>query len=205
MRKDFYVGTLLVLTSACLFYTGISPYNRLTWFMEVLPVIIALPVLILTYRKYPLTHLLYFLIFLHCLILVTGGNYTYSKVPLGFWLQDLFHFTRNHYDRIGHFAQGFVPAIIAREILLRGKFVNGGKMLAFIVVCICLAVSAAYELIEWLAAVMLGQGADAFLGTQGDNWDTQWDMFMALCGAAAALITLSRLHDGQIAKLKSRV
>ncbi|HOO41630.1 MAG TPA: DUF2238 domain-containing protein, partial [Syntrophales bacterium] len=151
------------------------------------------------------THLLYFLIFLHCLILVTGGNYTYSKVPLGFWLQDLFHFTRNHYDRIGHFAQGFVPAIIAREILLRGKFVNGGKMLAFIVVCICLAVSAAYELIEWLAAVMLGQGADAFLGTQGDNWDTQWDMFMALCGAAAALITLSRLHDGQIAKLKSRV
>jgi len=204
MEKNLYRGTLLFFITACLLYTGLSPYDRLTWFMEVLPVILALPVLILTRRKYPLTNLLYFLIFVHCLIPITGGKYTYAKVPLGFWLQDLFHFTRNHYDRIGHFAQGFVPAILAREILLQGQFINGKKMLAFIVICICLAVSAAYELIEWLAAVILGQGADAFLGTQGDNWDTQWDMFMALCGATAALVTLSRLHDEQIVKLKSR-
>jgi len=204
MKKNLYLGTLLLSITACLLYTGLSPYDHLTWFMEVLPVILALPVLILTYRKYPLTNLLYFLIFIHCLILITGGKYTYAKVPLGFWLQDLFHFTRNHYDRIGHFAQGFVPAILAREILLQGKFINGRKMLAFIVICICLAVSAAYELIEWLAAVILGQGADAFLGTQGDSWDTQWDMFMALSGATVSLLCLSRLHDRQIDKLKGR-
>ena len=204
MIKDVYGAMLLILVTACLFYTGFSPYDRLTWLMEVLPVILALPVLILTYRKYPLTNLLYFLIFIHCLILMTGGKYTYAKVPLGFWLQDLFHFTRNHYDRIGHFAQGFVPAIIAREILLRGKFINGRKMLAFIAVCICLSISAFYELIEWWAAVILGQASDAFLGTQGDDWDTQWDMFMALCGATLALLTLSRLHDRQIEKMKNR-
>lgn len=201
MTKDIYPGTLLCLVIVYLLYTGVQPYDRLTWLMEVLPVIIALPVLILTYKKFPLTHLLYFLIFVHCLILITGGQYTYARVPLGFWLQDWFDFTRNNYDRIGHFAQGFVPALAAREILIQGNFVNGRKMLAFIVVCICLAISASYELIEWWSAVILGQGADAFLGTQGDPWDTQWDMFMALFGAVVALITLSWVHDRQIAKL----
>jgi putative membrane protein len=204
MKKDLYAGALLFLVLAYLLHTGVNPYDRQTWLMEVFPVILALPVLILTYRKYPLTNLLYFLIFIHCLVLITGGKYTYAKVPLGFWLQDIFHFTRNHYDRIGHFAQGFVPAMVAREILLRGKFINGRWMLAFIVVCICLAISASYELIEWLAAVILGQGADAFLGTQGDNWDTQWDMFMALVGAIVALITLSWVHDKQIQGLNDQ-
>jgi putative membrane protein len=201
MNKDLYPGTLLCLAIIYLLYTAVNPYDRLTWLMEVLPVIIVLPVLILTYKKFPLTHLLYFLIFVHCLILITGGQYTYARVPLGFWLQDWFDFTRNHYDRIGHFAQGFVPAMVAREILIRGDFVNGRKMLAFIVLCICLAISASYELIEWLAAIIMGADADAFLGTQGDNWDTQWDMFMALVGAILALIILSQVHDRQIAEL----
>jgi len=132
---------------------------------------------------------------------MTGGQHTYARVPLGFWLQDWLDLTRNHYDRIGHLAQGFVPAMVAREILIRGKFVNGRKMLALIVVCVCLAISAFYELIEWWSAVIMGQGADAFLGTQGDPWDTQWDMFLALVGAVTALITLSSFHDRQIEKL----
>jgi putative membrane protein len=202
MTKDLYPGTLFGLVIVYLLYTVVHPYDRLTWWMEVFPVMIALPVLLLTYRKYPLTDLLYLLIFIHCLILITGGKYTYARVPLGFWLQEWFDFTRNNYDRIGHFAQGFVPAMVAREILIRGQFVNGRKMLAFIVVCICLAISAAYELIEWLSALILGQGADEFLGTQGDNWDTQWDMFMALVGAITALLTLSGFHDRQIGQLK---
>lgn len=202
MKKDLYPGVLLGLVIVYLLHTGIHPYDRLTWVMEVLPVIIAVPVLMLTYRTYKLTHLLYFLIFIHCLILMTGGQYTYARVPLGFWLQDWFDFTRNHYDRIGHFAQGFVPAMVVREILIRGQFVNDRKMLSFIVVCMCLAISASYELIEWWSAVILGQGADAFLGTQGDPWDTQWDMFLALVGAVTALVSLSWLHDKQIAGIK---
>lgn len=202
MPKNLYPGTLFCLIIVYLFYSGVYPYDRLTWLMEVFPVMIALPVLLLTYKKYPLTNLLYGLIFIHCVILITGGQYTYARVPLGFWLQDWFDLTRNHYDRIGHFAQGFVPAMVAREILLRGQFVNGRKMLAFIVVCICLAISACYELIEWWSAVILGQGADAFLGTQGDPWDTQWDMFLALVGAVTALLSLSWLHDKQVAGLK---
>ncbi|MBN1545905.1 MAG: DUF2238 domain-containing protein [Syntrophaceae bacterium] len=205
MSKNLYTGILLTIVTAYLIYTGFSPYDRLTWLMEVLPVILALPILILTYRKYPLTSLLYFLIFIHCLVLMTGGQYTYARVPLGFWFQDWLHFARNHYDRVGHFAQGFVPAMIAREILIRGQFVNGRKMLAFIVVCICLAISAFYELIEWWAAIVIGCGADAFLGTQGDHWDTQWDMFLALVGAMIALLTLSRYHDRQLQGSSSRV
>ncbi len=201
MKKNLYPGVLLGLAIVYLIYTGVRPYDRLTWLMEVLPVILAVPILTLTYRRYKLTDLTYFLIFIHALILMTGGQYTYARVPLGFWLQDWLDLTRNHYDRIGHLAQGFVPAMVAREILIRGKFVNGRKMLALIVVCICLAISAFYELIEWWSAVIMGQGADAFLGTQGDPWDTQWDMFLALVGAVTALITLSSFHDRQIEKL----
>ncbi|NHA15760.1 DUF2238 domain-containing protein [Thioalkalivibrio sp. XN279] len=166
--------------------------------MEVAPVLIAAPILVATYRRYPLTHLLYILIALHALVLIYGGAYTYAHVPLGFWLQDVLGTVRNPYDKIGHFMQGFVPVLIAREILLRGAYVNGRAMLHFLCVCIALAVSAFYELIEWWAGLAMGQGAHEFLGTQGDSWDTQSDMFFALIGAVVALVLLARLHDRQL-------
>ena len=169
--------------------------------MEVFPIFLAVPVLLATYRRFPLTRLLYTLIFIHACILMLGGHYTYARVPLGFWMQDLFHFSRNHYDRIGHFAQGFIPAMIAREILVRRTPLRPGGWLFFLVCCVCLAVSAVYEFIEWWAALIGGSGATEFLGTQGDVWDTQWDMFMALIGAITAQITLSRLHARQLARL----
>jgi putative membrane protein len=169
--------------------------------MEVAPVIVVLPLLAATRRRYPLTTLLYLLVFAHALVLMLGGAYTYARAPLGFWLQELMALDRNPYDKIGHFMQGFVPAIAAREILLRGAFVRGRRMLAFLVLCVVLAISATYELIEWAAALALGQGADEFLGTQGDPWDTQSDMFLALIGGSAALLLLSALHDRQLARL----
>lgn len=188
---------------AALVVSGVKPYDRATWWLEVAPVLIALPILVATHQRYPLTGLLYFLIAVHALVLTYGGAYTYARVPLGFWLQEALGFERNPYDRIGHFMQGFVPAMIAREILVRGGFVNGRRMLAFVCVCIALAVSAFYELIEWWAALLFGQGAHEFLGTQGDPWDTQADMFFALVGASASLFLLSRLHDRQIERLRS--
>ena len=194
---------LLFLCLTVLVISGLQPYDRLTWLLEVAPVLIATPVLVLTFRRYQLTPLVYRLIFLHALILIVGGHYTYARVPLGFWLQDFFGFARNHYDRLGHFAQGFVPAIVSREILLRRFPVLRGGWLFFLVVCICLAISASYEFIEWWSALMGGESADAFLGTQGDVWDTQWDMFMALVGALTAQLTLSRYHDRQLAELSS--
>ena len=190
------------LTLALLIVSGWRPYDRLTWLLEVLPVMIALPLLLATYRRFPLTSLLYACLFLHALVLMTGGAYTYARVPLGFELQELFHLSRNPYDKIGHFMQGFVPALIAREILIRGHYLPRGKMLSFLVVCVVLAVSASYELIEWGAAVALGQGADEFLGTQGDPWDTQSDMGFALLGGITALLLCSRLHDRQIDALE---
>ena len=162
--------------------------------------LLAAPILIVTHRRHPLTPLLYTLIFVHALVLILGGAYTYARVPLGFWLQDLLALERNPYDRIGHFMQGFVPAMVAREILIRNKYVNGNSMTAFLCVCVALAVSAVYELVEWGAALALGQGAEEFLGTQGDPWDTQADMFMAITGAASALLLLSRLHDRQLSR-----
>ena len=188
------LGVLLVLLTV----SGLDPHDRLTWLMEVAPILIAVPVLLATWRRFPLTSLLYALLFVHAVILMVGAAYTYARVPLGFWLQDLFELARNPYDKIGHFAQGFVPALVAREILLRGHYVRTRRMLGFLVLCVVLAISASYELIEWLAAVLLGQGADAFLGTQGDPWDTQSDMAFALVGAACALVGLSRLHDRQL-------
>jgi putative membrane protein len=185
---------------AALIASGIQPYDRATWWMEVAPVLIAAPILVVTHRRYPLTPLLYALIFVHALVLILGGAHTYARVPLGFWLQDLLALERNPYDRIGHFMQGFVPAMVAREILLRGRFVAGARMVGFLSVCVALAVSAVYELIEWGAALVLGQGAEEFLGTQGDAWDTQADMFMALVGAVSALLLLSRLHDRQLSR-----
>lgn len=192
---------LLALWLLALAASGIGPNDRLTWFLEVAPVLVAIPLLLATRRSFPLTPLLYALIFVHGLILMLGGHFTYAEVPLGFWVQDIFDLARNHYDRLGHFAQGFIPAILAREILLRKTPLKPGKMLFYIVVSICLAFSAFYELLEWWAAVALGQGAEQFLGTQGDVWDTQWDMFMAMCGAATAMLTLARMHDRQIGNL----
>lgn len=188
----------LIVVLGALVVSGIKPYDRGTWLLEVAPVLIAAPILVATYRRFPLTSLLYVLIGVHALVLILGGAYTYARVPFGFWLQDLLALERNPYDRIGHFMQGLVPAMVAREILIRNRYVNGSAMAAFLSLCVALAVSAFYELIEWWAALALGQGAEDFLGTQGDPWDTQADMFLALIGAAAALAALSRLHDRQI-------
>jgi len=183
---------------AGLVLSGIRPYDRTTWLLEVFPVLVALPLLWATRERFPLTTLLYTLIALHAVVLMVGGAYSYARVPLGFSMQEAFGLSRNPYDKIGHFMQGFVPAILSREILVRGGYVRGRRMLAFICICIPLAFSAFYELVEWWAALSLGQGADEFLGTQGDPWDTQSDMFMALLGAASALIVLSRVHDRQM-------
>ena len=199
-------GSLVVaalVTIALLVLSGIHPYDRTTWVLEVFPVVVALPLLWGTYRRFPLTTLLYACIFVHALVLMLGGAYSYARVPLGFQIAEWLDLSRNPYDKIGHFFQGFVPALVAREILIRGEFVRGRKMLAFVVVCIVLAISATYELIEWAAALALGQGADEFLGTQGDPWDTQSDMFCALIGSITALLLLSRVHDRQIARLQA--
>ena len=176
-------------------------YERMTWFMEVAPVLAVVPLLAVTWRRFPLSDLLYGLIALHALVLIAGGHWTYARVPLGDWLRELFDLSRNPYDRIGHFMQGFVPALAAREILLRGGYVTARRMAGFLSVCVALAISAFYELIEWWSAVALGQGADEFLGTQGDPWDTQWDMFTALVGASIAMLALPGLHDRRMARL----
>ncbi len=190
---------LIVIVLAALVASGIAPTDRPTWLMEVAPVLIALPILIATRQRFPLTDLLAVLIALHALVLILGGTYTYAHVPFGFWLQDMLGTARNPYDKIGHFMQGFVPALVAREILLRGAYVHGKRMAAFLCICVAMAISACYELIEGAAAIALGQGADEFLGTQGDVWDTQSDMFMALMGASSALALLTGWHDRQIA------
>ena len=197
-------ASLLVIVAIALVASGIAPTDRPTWLMEVAPVLIALPILIATRQRFPLTDLLAVLIALHALVLILGGAYTYAHVPLGFWLQDMLGTARNPYDKIGHFMQGFVPALVAREILLRGAYVRGKRMAAFLCVCVAMAISACYELIEWAAAVAMGQGADEFLGTQGDVWDTQSDMFMALIGSTTAMALLARWHDRQLAALGAR-
>lgn len=191
---------LLGLTAAALIASGITPYDRTTWYLEVAPVVIGAAILIATHRRFPLTPLLYRLIFVHALVLILGGHYTYARVPVGFWVQDLLDLARNHYDRFAHFVQGFVPAVLAREVLLRQSPLRPGGWLFFLVVCVCLAFSATYELGEWGAAVLGGSAAEDFLGTQGDVWDTQWDMAMALLGAITALLTLSRPHDRELAR-----
>ena len=192
---------LAVATLALLGITGYRPYDRATWLLEVLPVLIALPLLALTWRRYPLTTLLYVCIFIHGVILMVGGMYTYSRVPVGFQVAEWLHLQRNPYDKLGHLFQGFAPALIAREILLRGAYVRGRKMLFFLVTCVVLAISATYELLEWWTALAFGQGADDFLGTQGDPWDTQSDMFCALLGALLAQLGLARWQDRQITAL----
>jgi putative membrane protein len=200
-HPDRLPAFLLLVTLIALAVSGLQPYDRVTWMMEVAPVIIALPVLMATRRNFPLTTLLYVLIFLHALVLILGGAYTYARVPLGAWVQQAFDLSRNPYDKLGHFMQGFVPAMVAREILIRGKYARGRRMIAFLCICIALAISAVYELVEWWAALALGQGAEEFLGTQGDPWDTQSDMFYAGLGAVFALFALSAVHDRQLAAL----
>jgi putative membrane protein len=195
---------LALAITGCLIISGLAPFDRTTWLMEVAPVIVVLPLLLATERRYPLSSLLYVLIALHALVLIVGGAYSYARVPAGFWLQDWLTLSRNPYDKIGHFLQGLVPALVAREIFLRGAYVSGRKMVAFLAICVALAISAAYELIEWWAALSLGQGADEFLGTQGDPWDTQSDMFCALLGATVAIAVFARWHDRQLAALSGK-
>lgn len=198
-----HVG-LLALVLAVLTWSAWQPRDRLTWFLEVAPVLIALPLLIATRRRFPFTPLGYVLIALHAVILMVGGHYTYAEMPLFNWLRDTFELTRNHYDRVGHVAQGFFPAIIVREVLVRTSPLRPGRWLAFLTLCVCLAISAFYELIEWWVAIASGDAAVAFLATQGDVWDTQWDMFLALLGASASLLLLSELHDRQLRQLPMR-
>lgn len=195
---------LLLLTVFTLVLSGVNPKDQLIWFLEVAPVLIAIPLLIVTYKRFRLTSLLYRLLFIHALILLLGGHYTYAEVPLGIWAQQAFDLSRNHYDRVGHFAQGFVPAILAREILIRRSPLSAGKWLFFLVSCVCLAFSAFYELIEWWAAILDDTSAEAFLGTQGDVWDTQWDMFIALSGAVLAQLSLAKLHDQELNKIAAQ-
>jgi putative membrane protein len=195
---------LLGLVAAALVASGIQPHDRATWVLEVLPVAIGVPLLVALHPRFRFTPLAYRLVFLHALILMLGGHYTYARVPLGFWVQDLLDLSRNHYDRLGHLAQGFVPAILAREVLLRRSPLRPGRWLFFLVSSVCLALSACYEFLEWWAALIGGEGAEAFLGTQGDVWDTQWDMFLALVGAVSAQFLLSRTHDRQLQELQGR-
>jgi putative membrane protein len=190
---------VLLLTGIILLaITAIHPHDYTTWWMETAPIFIAVPILVATYNNYIFTPLVYRLLFLHALILMVGGHYTYAEVPLGYWMEHWFGFVRNDYDKIGHFAQGFVPALLFRELLLHSSPLKQGKLLFTLVVACCLAVSASYELIEWAAAITMGQGADAFLGTQGDPWDTQTDMLMALIGAICAQVMLDRVQDKQL-------
>ncbi len=204
-NQSRFFSVLLLLFSAVFVWSAINPYDRPTWFLEVLPVIIALPIMVTSYKHFPLTSLVYVLILIHATILMIGAHYTYAQVPLFSWLRDHFELSRNYYDRLGHFAQGFVPAMIAREILMRKQVVQKGKWLFFIVCCICLSISAFYELIEWWVAIAAGIAAEAFLGTQGDIWDTQWDMFIALIAAISAQIFLKNHHNQQLSLLEKKV
>jgi putative membrane protein len=192
---------LLGLTILALAVSAIRPFDTFTWSLEIAPVVLAIPLLWLTARRFPLTPLAYRLIFVHALILIYGGHYTYEHAPLGNWVRDMFDLARNHYDRLGHFVQGFVPAIIVREILVRKSPLRPGGWLFFLVASVCLAISSFYEFIEWWTSVASGAAADAFLATQGDVWDTQWDMFLALCGAIIAQLVFGRLHDRHLARL----
>lgn len=193
------IQSALVLLA--LLASAIAPYDRLTWLLEVAPVLIAAPILLLSYRRFPLSSLLYGLICLHALVLILGGAYTYARVPLGFWVQDWLDLSRNPYDKLGHFMQGLVPALLAREILLRRGYLSSKAMTGFLAVCVALAISAVYELIEWWSALALGQGAEEFLGTQGDPWDTQSDIFLALLGALCSTLLLRGWHDRLLAQL----
>lgn len=192
---------LLAACTAVLVWSGIGPADRATWALEVAPAVAGIGLLVWLYPRFRMTDLAYWLVAAFAILLMVGGHYTYAEVPLFDWLQEQYGHSRNHFDRLGHFMQGFVPAIVAREVLVRKRVLARRGWLFFVVVAICLSISAFYELIEWWVALLSEDAAESFLGTQGDNWDTQWDMFLALSGAVLALITLSRVHDRQIANV----
>ena len=202
MSGERFRVVLLAAVATVFVWSGWAPKDRMTWVLEVFPVVIAVPLLVATRRRFPLTPLAYLLIAVHAIILMVGGRYTYAEVPLFNWIRDVLHLARNHYDRVGHFAQGFIPAIVAREILIRRSVISRRGWLFFLVTCICLAISAVYELIEWGAAATTGEAADAFLGTQGDPWDTQKDMLLAGLGAIASQLGLATIHDRQISSTR---
>jgi putative membrane protein len=193
---------LLVLGLVALIVSGIDPHDRFTWFLEIAPILIAVPILVATYHRFRLTRLAYRLILLHAVVLMIGGHYTYAEVPIGNWVRDALGLARNHYDRLGHLMQGFVPAIVGRELLLRTSPLRRGRWLFALVTLSCLGISALYEFFEWWTALATGAAATAFLGTQGDPWDTQWDMFCALVGAIVAQLTIARVHDRELAQLR---
>jgi putative membrane protein len=192
--EHFHVALMCIFITVFI-WSLINPMDLFTWFLEVLPAVIGLILIIITYNRFRLTNIVYVLILIHSIILIIGGHYTYAEMPAFNWLRDTFDLSRNYYDRLGHFAQGFIPAIIMREILLRTSPLRRGKLLNILVICTCLAISASYELIEWGVAEATGSAADAFLGTQGDVWDTQWDMLFALIGSISSLLLLTRVHD----------
>ncbi|MGV9381055.1 DUF2238 domain-containing protein [Nonomuraea sp. NPDC003707] len=192
---------LAAVVLLALVVSGLRPYDRLTWLLETFWVIGGLPLLVVLWRRFPLTTLLCCLLAVHALVLIVGGHYTYARVPFGHWLQDVLALSRNPYDRVGHLVQGFVPAILVREVLVRTSPLRGSTWLAPLTVCVCLAFSAFFEMLEWWSALAAGSAADAFLAVQGDQWDTQWDMACALIGAVASLLLLTRLHDRQLARL----
>ena len=194
-------ATWIALFTGVLLWSGFEPKDTVTWLLEVSPAVIAAIVLFATRQRFPLTRLAYVLILVHCVILMVGGHYTYAEVPAGDWFRELFDPPRNNYDKLGHLAQGFIPAIVTREVVIRLQVFNSAAWRNFFIVCFCLAVSAFYELIEWWVALLSDEAADAFLGTQGYVWDTQSDMFFALVGAVLALALLGRLHDRQLAEL----
>ncbi|MZK49399.1 DUF2238 domain-containing protein [Clostridium beijerinckii] len=198
-EKNFHL-ILLISISAILVVSGINPHDRFTWVLEVLPAVIGVMVLITTYNKFVFTNLTYTLIWLHAVILIVGGRYTYAEMPLFNWLRDTFDLSRNYYDRLGHFAQGFIPAIIIREIFIRNKIAKNIAWTNFITISICLAISASYEIIEFIVALITGESATAFLGTQGDIWDTQWDMIFALLGSIVSVLTLGKYHENLLKK-----
>lgn len=197
-----FIYTLFFLLLALLIWSGINPKEYFTWVLEVLPAVLGILILLFTFRRFRFTNLVYLLIFFHCTILIVGGHYTYAEVPFFDWVRDILNQSRNNYDKLGHFAQGFVPAMIARELLIGKEVILKKSWLPFIVVCITLAISATYELIEWAVSILSGEGGDSFLGTQGYIWDTQSDMLFALLGAIVALITLSKIHDRQLLKMQ---
>jgi len=199
MNKIYWI----IIFLAVLVWSAIGPFDYFTWFLEVVPALIAFVVLAITRKRFPLTPLAYILILLHCIILMIGGHYTYAEVPIFNDLRDFFNHQRNNYDKIGHLAQGFIPAIIAREIVVRNAIIPNSKWQVFFVVCFCLAFSALYELLEWLVAVSTGEGAEAFLGTQGYVWDTQSDMAFALIGAISSILLLRKYHDRQLREIST--
>ena len=202
MRSDDRLpALLLLLVAAAVIVSGIGPKERLTWWLEVTPILLAVPILVATRRRFPMTPLVYVLVAIHAAVLALGGHYTYAEVPLGFWVRDLLGLARNHYDRLGHLMQGFVPALVVREVLLRTSPLRRGKWLFVLSTAVVLAFSAIYEFTEWASALVLGQGADAFLGTQGDPWDTQWDMFMCFIGGMLSQVFLARAQDRQLERL----